>query len=82
MPENGDPSCIEVVELVTDYLEGCMADDARRRLEAHLADCSGCATYLAQMRTTIELTGRLRDDEIAPEVRAAVLDAFRAGSPG
>ena len=50
--------CQQVVELVTEYLEGALSRSQRRRFEAHLAGCEHCAEYLAQMRATIRLTGR------------------------
>ena len=50
-------SCRELVELVTAYLEGTLPAGARKRFEAHLAECDGCTTYLEQMRTTIRLSG-------------------------
>jgi anti-sigma factor RsiW len=80
-----DLSCAEVVELVTDFIEGALAPDERARFEEHLTTCEGCVNYLDQMRTTIELTGRLRVDDLSPEVRAELIDAFRgwrANSPG
>ncbi len=58
--------CQQVVELVTDYLEGALPRAERRRFEGHLADCEHCTEYLAQMRTTIALTGRLRADDLTP----------------
>jgi anti-sigma factor RsiW len=70
---------------VTDYLEGSLAADRRAILEAHLLDCEGCVNYLAQMRTTIALTGRLREDDVPPGVEATLVRAFRgwhANSPG
>ena len=57
---NPDLVCRQAVELVTDYLEGTLSGRARRRFEAHLAGCPHCTEYLAQMRETIKLTGRLR----------------------
>lgn len=69
-------SCQELVELVTDYLEGALAPAERARFEAHVADCPGCDRYLAQMRTTIALTGASGTVEDAPDVRG-LLDAFR-----
>ena len=36
-----DLTCKELVELVTEYLENCMAPDERARLEAHLMVCPG-----------------------------------------
>ena len=76
-----DLLCVEFVEVVTDYLEGAMDARDRARLEAHLGACDGCERYLAQIRTTIELTGRLSTDDVdalGPAARAELLTAFRA----
>ena len=70
-------TCIELVELVTDYLEGSMPADQRARFDEHVAGCEGCTTYLEQFRITIRLTGMLTEEQIAPDARAALLDAFR-----
>jgi len=80
-----DLTCAELVELVTDYVEGALAPRERARFEEHLTVCEGCVNYLDQMRTTIALTGRLRLDDLSPEVQAELVDAFRgwrADSPG
>jgi anti-sigma factor RsiW len=71
-------SCREVVELLGDYLEGAMDPEDRLRLEQHLADCEGCATYLEQLRTTIRLSGRLPEEAVAAATMAPLLEAFRA----
>jgi predicted anti-sigma-YlaC factor YlaD len=70
--------CIELVEVVTDYLEGALAEPDRRALEHHLSLCSGCRSYVEQMRATLRLTGRLVVEDIPPEGTEALLDAFRA----
>jgi predicted anti-sigma-YlaC factor YlaD len=70
-------SCNELVEHVTDYLEGAMAPEERARVDEHLAVCDGCTTYLEQMRTTIRLTGMLTEEQVSPEARVALLEAFR-----
>jgi anti-sigma factor RsiW len=70
-------TCREMVELVTDYLEGTMPLRQRRRFERHLSTCDGCTSYLEQMRTTIALTSRLRLDAIPAEAVAPLLAAFR-----
>jgi anti-sigma factor RsiW len=72
-----DLPCQEVVELVTDYLEGALPAAERRRLEHHLAGCRHCTEYLAQMRETIRLTGRLTPQDITPEMRADFTDLYR-----
>jgi anti-sigma factor RsiW len=72
-----DLPCHELVELVTDYLEGVLAPEVRARVEAHLAACEGCATYLDQMRDTIRVVGALREEDLDPRVREELVGAFR-----
>ncbi len=50
-------TCREIVEIVTDYLEGALTPEQREAFELHLSYCEGCVNYLDQMRTTIRLTG-------------------------
>ncbi len=69
--------CHELVELVTDYLEGALAPDVVERFERHLLDCPFCDEYLAQIRQTIAMTGRLRVDDLDPTARDELLHAFR-----
>jgi predicted anti-sigma-YlaC factor YlaD len=70
-------TCKELVEVATDYLEGRMAPERRLLFEEHVAFCSWCDTYLEQMRETIRLTGTLTEDDLAPETRDRLLEAFR-----
>ena len=70
-------ACRELVEVVTDYLEGAMAPDQRRRFEEHLRECPYCIEYLDQMRQLAGGLGGLHDETIARERRDAVLAAFR-----
>jgi predicted anti-sigma-YlaC factor YlaD len=70
-------TCQELVEVVTDYLEGSMPADQRLLFEEHLAFCSWCRTYVEQMQATIRVTGALKEEDISPEARDALLDAFR-----
>jgi anti-sigma factor RsiW len=69
--------CQQVVELVTDYLEGSLSRSQRRRFEAHLAGCEHCTEYLAQMRATIRLTGRLQAEDLSPEMREEFTAIYR-----
>jgi anti-sigma factor RsiW len=70
-------SCQELVELVTDYLEGALPDRERESFEHHIEGCTGCHEYVRQMRETIELTGSLTAADLSPESEAALLAAFR-----
>jgi anti-sigma factor RsiW len=70
-------TCQQLVELVTDYLEGALSRADRQRFEQHLDVCPGCVTYVEQIRETIRLTGGLREDDLAPAARDALLAQFR-----
>jgi anti-sigma factor RsiW len=70
-------TCAELVEIVTDYLEGSMPFEERLRFEEHLVVCPGCSVYLEQMRETVRLTGALREEDLDPAARDALLEAFR-----
>jgi anti-sigma factor RsiW len=72
-----DVVCQQAVELVTDYLEGTLSRAARRRFEAHLAICPHCTEYLAQIRETVSLTGRLAPEDLTPQMRDEFVDLYR-----
>jgi predicted anti-sigma-YlaC factor YlaD len=75
-------TCRELVEVVTDYLEGRLAPAERVRFEEHVAFCSWCRTYLDQMRETVRLSGSLAEDDLSPEAREGLLRAFRDWKEG
>ena len=75
-------TCQQVVELVTEYLEGAMPAEERRRFEAHLGGCTGCRNYLAQMRRTIDMVGALQAEDLPAEVQDELVAAFRSWKSG
>ena len=75
-------SCRELVELVTEYLEGAMAPAERTRLELHLAGCRPCRHYLDQMRDTIKVAGQITEESVTPEAQEELLKVFRAWKRG
>jgi anti-sigma factor RsiW len=48
--------CQQLVELVTDYLEGDLDAADRAAVEQHLEACGHCTTYVRQVRRLLELT--------------------------
>lgn len=72
-----DLVCREVVELVSEHIEGTLPRAQCRRLEAHLAGCPHCSEYLRQMRATIELTGRLALADLPAGMREELLGVYR-----
>jgi len=70
-------ACQEMVELVTDYLEGTLGWRTRRRFARHLRGCDACQRYVDQMRETLSVLGTVPADSLSPEAQATLLDAFR-----
>ncbi|HEY7124989.1 MAG TPA: anti-sigma factor [Ktedonobacterales bacterium] len=69
-------SCKEVVELVTGYLEHALLAETQAHMEAHLADCPGCRTYLLQIQQTITLLRALSQEPAFPETKEHLLRLF------
>ena len=72
-----DMACKELVELVTDYLEGSLPEETRDNFERHVSGCDGCTAYLEQIRQTIRLTGQLREESLTSQQRDDLLKLFR-----
>ena len=70
-------TCAELVELVTEFLEGTLDRRDRSRFEQHLSECPHCAAYVDQIRLTVAVAGRLREDHLKPAAKASLLHAFR-----
>jgi anti-sigma factor RsiW len=79
-------ACRELVELVTDYLEGALPPDRHREVHEHLLECADCLRYLGQVQLTSRLLAQLPTPELSEEfsielVRAARADPPAAGAP-
>ncbi len=65
--------CRQLVELVTDYLQGALDMGLRDRVEEHLAACRDCNGYVAQVRRMLDVTAAL-----APTAEPQLLARFTA----
>jgi anti-sigma factor RsiW len=75
-------TCRQLVELVTEYLDGSMSWRERRRFEKHIGACKWCGRYVEQMRLTIRALGHLDLESISPTARSELLAAFRDWNAG
>lgn len=74
--------CQQLVELITEYLEGVLPAAPRASVDAHLGCCDDCEAYVGQMRETLRVVGHLRPDDLDPRVERRFLDAFREWKAG
>ena len=75
-----DMMCQELVEVLTEYLDGALGAHDRARLEAHLTVCDDCRVYVAEFQRTVTLTGRADNGTLAPSLREELRNVFRARS--
>jgi anti-sigma factor RsiW len=69
--------CQEVVEVITDYLEGAMDAELHAAFEAHLANCPHCTHYLEQIEAMMRVAGTIEPEALSLEFRAGLVAAFR-----
>jgi predicted anti-sigma-YlaC factor YlaD len=70
--------CAEFVELVTDWMEGGLAEPVRTEIEEHLLICPPCVLYVNQITSAVRAL-RAAEPPSAPVLRRdELLDAFRA----
>lgn len=74
--------CREVVELLTDYFEGVLPDREHERVEAHVQTCPDCTAYVEQLRTTIAVLGRVREEHVPEAVLDELVATFRGWTSG
>ena len=70
-------SCQQIVELVTDYLEGVLDPETTAEVTAHLELCDGCAIYVQQMRATISALGKVPVETLSETAQIELVRAFR-----
>jgi anti-sigma factor RsiW len=76
-----DVACQELVELVTEYLEGALPPAEVAAVDQHLADCDPCLRYLRQMRATGRALSLLPTEQVTDTLTDqavdTLLEAFR-----
>jgi anti-sigma factor RsiW len=72
-----DIPCNQIVEMVTDYLEGAFDAERRQLFDEHLADCPPCTRYVEQIRHTLSQLGAVHEPDLSPEAWTALRGAFR-----
>jgi anti-sigma factor RsiW len=75
-------TCRDLVELVTDYLDGALGPGEQAVVAEHLRACDGCAEYVGQLRATIAVLAATPSPVLDPVVCARLLAAFRTRSGG
>jgi anti-sigma factor RsiW len=76
----GGLSCSQVLERLSDYVDGELSADARAQVEAHLRGCDRCERFGGEFRATVRgLRAHLAG---APTVPARVRESLRRALDG
>ena len=73
-------TCQEVLDFLSDYVEGRLSPARAARMEMHLAVCPQCVAYLDSFRATLAACRSLReaDCEKLPPLPAELVTAILA----
>ncbi len=69
--------CQQLVEMVTDYLEGDLDPRARRAVQEHLAECGHCAGYVEQVQRMLALTAGAEPAPVPDDLMSVLTSRFR-----
>jgi anti-sigma factor RsiW len=72
-------TCRQAVELLSDYLDGALPQNAHQGLQSHLAECENCRHYSHSFVQTIRLAraaSLARADELMRAVPASLVAAI------
>ena len=72
-----DIACRELVEIVTDYLEGALDQVTTLAVERHLQLGPHCDRSVEQIRETISAVGQVPVETLSAQTKAGLLAAFR-----
>lgn len=72
--------CPELVELVTEYVEGALTPERHHEVHEHLLECADCLRYLGQVALTSQLLATLPAPELTSELEAQLARDFRTAS--
>lgn len=82
MSTRAPETCQDVVDLVTEYLDGGLESGERLAFERHVAICPPCRGYFAQMRRVSRVAGSLSEEDVPESLRNSLLEAFRDWKTG
>ena len=70
-------TCRELVDRVTDYLEGALPPAQHAQLEQHLVLCLGCQHHLSQIHGTVRVLHALPVEDVRTEALGSLVETFR-----
>ena len=64
--------CADVIELLTEYMEGGLSHEMVRQVELHLS-CDSCRSFLETLARTRDAVRGLREEDVPAECRIKLM---------
>jgi predicted anti-sigma-YlaC factor YlaD len=73
-----DLECRQIAELLGDYLDGSLPRETRELIDFHIDGCAPCVAFLNTYRGTVDVTRKLPEVAIPPELKKRLLTVLKS----
>ncbi len=73
-----DPSCLEVFEKLSEYLDGDLSPQDCVLIQEHIKDCEPCVAFVESLKKSIQASRELRPNEPVSKLDAATQQKLKA----
>ncbi len=73
---HGGPQCREMLERLSEYIDGELDLSACQGIEEHLEDCPPCKAFLESLKRTVALVERVQAPALPDSVRREIIAAY------
>ncbi len=71
-------TCQQVIELLSDYINGDISPEDKLLLEKHFEGCRNCENFLATLRQSVNLLKEIKCEDIPAEVSLRLRSALKS----
>ena len=69
-------TCKELLNGLSDYVDGTLEEDVRRHLDQHVAECPDCWVIVDTTKKTIQIYKGMEPQPITPALHARLMKAL------
>ncbi len=73
-----DPSCLEVFEKLSEYLDGDLSPQDCSHIQEHIKDCEPCVAFVESLKKSIQASHDLCSDRPVRKLDAAAQQKLKA----
>ena len=72
----GSPECREMLERLSEYIDGELPEADARRFDSHVSDCAPCVAFVTSLRRTVALLRRTPGAVITAEQKRELMETY------